>query len=191
MPNWCENLLKVAGERKEVERFLCDGMRDDKWAISNYLPTPKELLDNADRSETKLAELRKKYGFDHWYEWRLANYGCKWDCEAEGEAVRWDGETLLLEFDSPWSPPVEFLNHVQGDYPDLDFELLYMELGCFFAGCAQTERFDDGSVRIVDECGEPYYEDENGNVIDTSAEGFDWEEFEEHHTAIACNPFEN
>lgn len=41
--------------------------------------------------------------------------------------VRWDDGTLLIEFDSPWSPPVEFLRHVQRMYPKLDFELLYME----------------------------------------------------------------
>ncbi|MCQ2284556.1 MAG: hypothetical protein MJZ57_06620 [Bacteroidales bacterium] len=190
MPNWCENLLKVAGEKKEAERFLNDGVADEKWAISHYIPTPKELLENGSRDENVLAELRRKYGHDHWYEWRLANYGCKWDCEAEYEMVRWDDGTLLIEFDSPWSPPVEFLRHVQRMYPKLDFELLYMELGCFFAGCAETERDEEGNPYIVDEYGEPYYEDEDGNVIDYNAEGFDWEEFEKEHTAVARNPFE-
>jgi len=192
MPNWCENTLIVKGERTEIERFKNDGMNEGKWKISSYLPTPQELLDNEVGSDEKRTELRRKYGFDNWYDWRLANYGCKWDCEAESCSVNFleDG-SLSIWFDSPWSPPIEFLKIVQVRYPELDFKLLYMEGGCFFAGMAHTERDGMEGPSIVDYCAEPYYEDENGNIVDTDAKDFDFDEFEKEHTLIMRNRFED
>lgn len=192
MPNWCENTLIVKGERTEIERFCIDGVLDGRWKLSAYIPTPKELETNVRRDSETLAALSRKYGHDNWYEWRLANYGCKWDCDTNVENIRINEDgSLSIWFESPWSPPIEFLKQIQTMYPELDFALLYMEGGCFFAGLAKTERDSDGNPYIEDVCGEPYYEDENGNVLDTESEGFDWETFEKEHEVYMCNPFED
>ena len=79
-------------------------------------------------------ELIKKYGTNNWYDWRIANWGTKWDVDAE---LRIDNETYLAySFDSAWSPPLTWLEKVAKQFPKLHFKLKYEEEGLGFMGIA-------------------------------------------------------
>lgn len=74
----------------------------------------------------------KKYGCVGWYNWRVVNLGCKWDSTicTKGflnnliESETRNGETrITLVFDTPWSPPVEWLVVICERNPNLVFEL--------------------------------------------------------------------
>lgn len=87
-----------------------------------------------------------------WYKWRLANWGCKWDASfgepflALGanemdveETVAALGQTItpttaVYKFDTPWSPPAQFLEQASEQFPRLEFALRYGEPGGGFAG---------------------------------------------------------
>jgi len=87
-----------------------------------------------------------------WYEWRLSNWGCKWDASFGGPFIALGGAEmdveasvealggtitptcLIYKFDTPWGPPTEFLHTIAPRFPSLSFELKYGEPGNDFAG---------------------------------------------------------
>ena len=58
-----------------------------------------------------------------------------------------DEDYLEYSFDSAWSPPIDWLRKVAGDYPKLSFKLRYIEEGIGFMGVATAR---DG--KVVDNC---------------------------------------
>lgn len=189
MPNWCENRLRVSGDADELQRFLDTGIKDGVWRISNYLPMPKALERSA-ASEEEMDERMLLYGARDWYEWRKLNYGCKWDCEMNEDGIERYGDVVEMTFLSPWTSPVAFLRNVQRMFPELEFQMAYMETGCWFAGIARTVEGEYGMPEIEDVCGEPVVVDEDGNHVDTSIDGFDLDEFLTRHSISYENPFE-
>lgn len=115
MPNWCQNTLIVSGNADQLKSFKESTI---KWEgaecvfdmnILHPCPTP-----------------------DDWYNWRIYNWGTKWNGDVYN--THQDENSLFIEFNSAWSPPSEFIKYVSRQFPDLDFTLTYMELGCFFCG---------------------------------------------------------
>lgn len=83
-----------------------------------------------------------------WYSWRCDNWGVKWECGSDENHQEYDEccpddeeqvDSLLWCFDSPWSPPIEWLTKVAADWPTLIFKLEYFESGMCFAGEANGE----------------------------------------------------
>ena len=191
MPNWCDNWLEVSGPKEETDRFVEMGMKDGKWRLSGYLPMPEELR-GTNASDAANAELMKKYGAADWYSWRLRNYGCKWDCDTDHVDRSEDGTEVSITFESPWSPPVEFMHKVQAMFPKVDFRLAYMETGCWFAGVAETFRdADTDEVQIIVQDTEPEYWDEDGQIegIDTSDDEV-FNKYKQEHEVRLVNPYE-
>lgn len=113
--------------------------------------------------DAAVKEQKEKYGFVGWYDWNVFNWGTKWDIDkienkgliAQIENNK-DNEEVTIElfFDTAWSPCVVFLENIYTKFPDLTFDLYYIELGEFFAGHTSAY-FEDGEGIFEDECGEP------------------------------------
>ena len=136
MPNWCQNTLSITGNKRDLTRFKKkaeDTGADSKTFLSlnNFVPMPKELEGTTSPCEPN-TELRAKYGFDNWYDWHIANWGIKWDVEAnkKQEGSNW----IKFHFDSPWAPPINAIITISKMYPELTFEIEYAEPGMNFAG---------------------------------------------------------
>jgi Ferredoxin-like domain in Api92-like protein len=71
--------------------------------------------------------------------WEAQNWGCKWGaCETR---ILDEGDGLVVyQFDTPWSPPLQFLKRVAKQFPGLTFLLDYEEQSMGFKGIA---RFKD------------------------------------------------
>jgi hypothetical protein len=155
MPNWCYNTLTVRGYeadiakfRKQAKSYKIDG-EDSVITLSSFVPPPEELKNTIARGGTDSKpnkKLMEKYGADNWYDWQVNNWGTKWDI-AEVAALEDDEDFLEYGFDSAWSPPVEWLEKVAKQYPELEFGLKYEEEGIGFMGYAKGY---NGVVR--DEC---------------------------------------
>jgi hypothetical protein len=152
----------------------------DAWNSGAFLdtlvPTPSELLDTVkgytnDEEEQKTREAQQKaniekYGYPTWYEYRLAEWGTKWDvgCHPSyGDDAIVSGNSFSVNFSSAWSPPT-------GGYAklrEMGYEICayYYESGCDFCG-----RWIDGQ----DDC----YEVSRGGVPQDIADemGIDEEE---------------
>lgn len=152
MPNWCFNRLEVS-KHSESGRKLIDAFREnhtnekgEKFSspLTDLYPCPEELLSteaSLGEENPKHLDNMSKYGYRHWYEWRLANWGTKWD--ATEISIEDEDETMaLIRFDSAWCPPTEFFAWYAKENPDVVFLNEYDEEGCGFEGyeCHSPER---------------------------------------------------
>jgi len=69
---------------------------------------------------------------DRWYNWRVANWGTKWDCY--DLSIDQDEQELNLQFNTAWSPPEEICHALKEKYEDADIQWFYDEPGMEFAG---------------------------------------------------------
>lgn len=136
MPNWCNNTLKVTGEETELKRFI-DAVKTDKQVLSfdKLVPMPKELENTKSPGDNP-----------SWYEWRIANWGTKWDLdESIGLTVK--KRVAWYSFDTAWGPPIEWMKAVSVLFSELKFVLRYEEPGVGFKGKAVAE-----NGRVEDIC---------------------------------------
>lgn len=92
-------------------------------------------------------EFARKRGFDPaperdgfnsgGYEWRIENWGTKWD--ATNPEVAETEEGLVYRFLSPWSPPEPVILAMSSQHPSLLFRLEFEEETCAFAGEATLQ----------------------------------------------------
>ncbi len=186
MPNWNNNFLTVSGAEEKVKDFA---EKFYKNGIEAFVPTPEELLNTTApagiNEPEKAKENLEKYGAEDWYEWRIKNWGVKWDVsELSSPNYHHDG-SVTFTFDTPWGPPIEAFQKIAAMYPDLIFILEYMEPGMGFFGEA---KFEDGEIAYDDtyEWGDRYV---NGwwlykNFIDLDDElDYLLENFDDDHFA--------
>ena len=139
MPNWCENTLSANGTAEDISAFV-KWLDDKPFSFERIDPTPEELKDNAPFSQSRKdsgegKELIEKFGSDNWYDWRVQNWGCKWDIdENEGKPAHSSAESIGFEFQTPWGPPERAIYTLSLKFPTLTFFLGYYEMGCGFAG---------------------------------------------------------
>ena len=184
MPNWCNNTFKVSASKEQIdefEKFLNDNNGKD-W-FDFFAPCPAELKDGGpvgfqDKPNEALIE---KYGHSDWYSWSVANWGCKWNCDAQ-DWTREDDNTIGFWFDSPWGPPTELYQNISdGKFgEEISVFAEWHEEGMAFVG-----RFDDGFVESYE------YSDldsldnipddllENWNIREMLEERAEWEEEED------------
>lgn len=138
----------------------------EKFTFEKLFPTPKELLADVDPIPHKEGEddeayrkrmdmLMEKYGHCGWYNWRVSNWGTKWDA-CEGDWNLDEGE-FTAYFDTAWSPPIGWLENVCAQFPELEFKMLFEEEGMGFCGRADgvdgIVEWQDGDVVMQDEEG--------------------------------------
>lgn len=164
MPNWCENLFKIEGEPEKVLELISkltgksignfdelNKISDEKeipFFFQNTFPTPLALIDTmagnypaGSDEEKALNELqlnnKKEYGYKNWYDWRIANWGTKWDVESAKIYDLWqygNNALVIFEFDTAWSPPNEWLLKTSKSFPELTLTCRYEEPGIGFEG---------------------------------------------------------
>jgi hypothetical protein len=67
-------------------------------------------------------------------DWQRANWGTKWEPDVQFADV--NENYIRYEFYTPWTPPLEFVEHIAKEWPDLTFEIEYREEGMCFEGGA-------------------------------------------------------
>lgn len=109
--------------------------RDDALAeYSKLCMRPvEELRSKADAYCRNVEE----FGHRHWYSWRIANWGTKWDVTESSIVKSYDSDddkVMVYRFNSAWSPPTPALSKISTMFPTLSFKLRYFEGGCGFKG---------------------------------------------------------
>ena len=128
MQNWCMNSLTIRGNDEEVREVVNSLSRN---GLKAFLPTPEELekvpFPYTEQIKEKLFEKnRKEYDAADWREWRIKNWGSKWDIEAFVELEGDDGFSLIT-FETASTPIIEGLSKISEMYPGLVFDLEYEE----------------------------------------------------------------
>ena len=151
MPNWCWNHLEVHGDEKQLQEFVEKSMnarKETEFSFNGTHPMPKEFnniktgsctidgvrcekwieIDGKSIPVTKetLKELKQKYGADNWYDWNCKNWGTKWDA-CEPNICHNDIDYFAVSFETAWNPPINWIDNIMQDFPDLCFTLEYEE----------------------------------------------------------------
>ena len=111
MPNWCNNNLTVSSDdpnliAKFEKAFESNGL------FEYFMPNPKGEWE---------------------YSWSVENWGTKWDIKGEEiNVIQVDEDRIIISFDTAWSPPIEFYEHLES----LGYEVvgMYYEPGMAFCG---------------------------------------------------------
>jgi hypothetical protein len=163
MPNWCSNTLQISGDKEQLEMFKQksiskSAMDVDIFLMDGCIPMPQELAICEDLTPEQKAERIAKYGYDNWYDWRFENWGSKWD--AQEPYIEEDENGLTINFDTAWSPAIPYIKQVALMFPDLIFDLYFMETGEWFAG-----RVFAKGEEVEEQYGEPMQVDDDGNQV--------------------------
>lgn len=126
MPNWCSNHISLTHDDPAMIKKVSDHYLAPLTAL---VPQPESLAPDKDTSE-------------NWYDWRIANWGTKWDIELENIKVASDGKTLTANFASAWSPPIEAYEKLKEQ--GYKISAFYSEMMMGFAG-----RFEDGMQEFI------------------------------------------
>lgn len=137
MPNWCYNTLIISGQAKEVEKFILDnqGGEGEPLLFSKSVPEPtyKHYTDSSSKTNPG--------GPPDWYQWRVTNWGTKWEPNShrliEVETIKIDNKelkTATYYFDTAWGPAGSWFEKVITQYKNLKFCLTYSEEAEEFRG---------------------------------------------------------
>ena len=118
MPNWCSNSLKLTAttdnNRKLLDELEKQFDSSDKAVIFDMIkPTPLDLLEG-----------------NGWYDWRIKNWGTKWDATLLKATRKKNSATLY--FETAWAPPIEIYKVLEEE--GFKVEATYVEQGVQYAG---------------------------------------------------------
>jgi len=126
MANYCNNNINIISDgtkksQKELATLIKKLGKD--FDFNKVVPMPK----NYDKNEK-------------WYDWSIKNWGCKWGAYDGSVSIEWESEDgIEASFDTPWSPPTEFIKNASKKYPTLTFLLRYYEGGVGFMGTSKAK----------------------------------------------------
>lgn len=180
MPNHVTNTLFVTGNSQSLAKFKSMFVVHEFEATFNLIHTmPKEL--EADTSplpkrdgetdkmyKDRMLHYRQLYGFDNWYDWRIANWTTKWDAY-EFHIDTDEPAELNCQFDTAWSPPTGWLIEAGNMFKDLHFELSFIDEGDNFCGLAVCK---DGVLSLQE--ADVEYHDEDGVRVRYDANDMSW-----------------
>ncbi len=117
MPNHTDNRVILSHDDSQMIDNIYNVMNTDDTELCHYL-IPEER-DHAGEPR------------GDWYNWRLDNWGTKWDVY-ETHCTRMDANTLVLNFYTAWSPPIP----VYDKMVDMGFEVnaRYLDEGWMYIG---------------------------------------------------------
>jgi len=151
MPNWVYNNVTLTGSLSDLsvlKRALAlpapiqmSGLNPPLVYDFNFhsLSTPEEEIweeYNGPSLRTTNLEESLKFATNHWYDWNIRNWGCKWGPSETVATDNFDQDdlesyTLTYHFDTPWSPPERIIYALSAKIEelklDVEFEWYYEE----------------------------------------------------------------
>lgn len=160
MPNWCENELRVTGNKENIDALLKLIESDDlSFDFEKVIPHPEEIKPNSEEG----------------YFFRVNNWGTKWRLEEDSIIIdRESDQETCIGFDTAWAPCLPIVTKLAELFPALKFKYTYGESDLDFSGFATFENgglIDSGEGEYDDYTRDWYEEvdnqdeDENGNEL--------------------------
>jgi len=142
MPNYCNNHLYMTADKDTIDKL--EAAYKDGTLLETLRPQPTY------EGYAPSGQPCNNQGMPDWWNWRVANWGTKWDVGGENTHIERTSDTeIYMSFDSAWSPPVAALQ----SRDDISYRLYYCEFGMAFCGIAQGEDgfHDDDTYEIGQE----------------------------------------
>ena len=198
MPNYCDAEVTIYGSRAALTALLAkagEGTHEvatdwntetqkyekteqvpNTFSFDNFYPTPPEKLEG-----------------EGWYDWRIENWGTKWDLVQNGTTItpitdnyepNLDYEASFgMGFQTAWSPALGIFAKITEQFPDVFVQYKYVEEGMAFFGVAEIY-----GGEIEDDTRQITAEDYKiaGAVMDAEGE-IDWDNTEEYDLYVALD----
>jgi len=144
MPNHCYNKVTISVGDADGQnlKVLVDSLKSEEnqtdFDFNAILPMPPEL-ENVDWSEAEemndiiRAKYKKEHGSDNWYDWRVNNWGTKWNSYS-CELVEQEDDYVVYTFDTAWGPPTGVIEALREQCPDFSISAFFDEPGMEEAG---------------------------------------------------------
>jgi hypothetical protein len=127
MPNWASCNLTITGEASELDRFaeaakgIDENGEECALLLQRLVPMPSELEGTSSPEDNP-----------NWYDWRIENWGTKWDCAANSDGgdvqtTRLSDNALSYSFLSAWCGPDAAIPTVSAAFPSLRFHLRHSD----------------------------------------------------------------
>ena len=134
MPNWCNNNFAITGNTESI-KDLWESAQEAGGLLQAIKPMPAELEDTTSPSDSP-----------NWYNWRVDNWGTKWDVDLEGLEFIDNGDgtaSISGWFDSAWAPPIGAYEQLADDFDSCVIECSYYEPGMDVGGFWSSEDGDE------------------------------------------------
>jgi len=170
MPNWCNNNIIIKGPKNKL-KDLESAAREGTFC-NHLMPMPK-VLEGTEANGSKRPKIRKLTGANDWYDWRVDNWGTKWDIDAYDGSIKTSQELLGKDngnaelsfgFDSAWAPPLNAIADYLDKNEDVSMKLWYYEPGCDFGGV--WEDFNDDCWELSTTPDSFFEQDDQGKEFD-------------------------
>lgn len=183
MPNWNSSRTTITGPSEDLREIIDRAANGDRiFSFEKFIPLP-EYLQNGDlpRNADDLVNSlqgNRDHRYSSEYNWRIAFWGTKWDL---GEDTNLDDSQIskgkiVLEYETAWSPAVNFWVGLSELYPKITILDQYFEEGNSFIGEAviHNGQLNDYSTDITSNM---YLK--AGAVLDEDDQ-IDWDETDEY-----------
>ena len=177
MPNWCSNIVKIYGSDEHLQEFM--------ERVSGY-----HAIYGNDHPEYWMEVLSKKHPFcfnailpsppevslgtysNNGFGWCVENWGTKWDIHSDDTFYNEDPDDcdLSLSFSTAWGPPLGVYNELAQLFPNLVFDMFWIELGMAFGGHLHIEKGQQKISEISSD--EPEYRTLAEDIFDIDSSSF-------------------
>ena len=143
MPNHCHNRVTFYSDDKpELIQKLYKIFKSDN-IFGQFIPEPDWKTTPNEAGELSAKDPNQPMfppkfpdgkTDDRWYDWRLQNWGTKWDCyevDIDESELEYGFE---VTFDTAWSPPEAICYAIKEQFDDLSVSWFYDEPGMEVAG---------------------------------------------------------
>lgn len=133
MPNWCSNTARITAPepviqelRARIEATQCPSGSVMPGILDLMVPEPRDIGDG-------------------WYDWRVANWGTKWEISHIDVLDESEPDAIELGFESAWAPPLEAFRAWAERDGRVTYRIDYIEEGVGFVGreTYDGERWDE------------------------------------------------
>ena len=164
MPNWCLNSLTIKGPKEKV-KSLYDEIMEKNQFLSILVPEPdykvtlvpkaypetSAYFAKTDEEREEIMENKPTIRDDSWWDWRVINWGTKWDISPDNlENFHYfeEGDIGSIEagYDSAWGPPSQALMTYWENNQDLNIRNSFYEEGCAFVGISENDDYDEFEI---------------------------------------------
>ena len=157
---------EITGEPKEINKLLkkiertpneeTNHYSQSLFAFNNVIPEPAEGLENG-----------------AWYNWRIENWGTKWECADSELRHTWEQGHETILFNTAWSPAEPIVDKLAKEFKKLSFEWKFYEESNAYWGHIFYEKGERVDV----------YEGEFNTCAEYQMFGL------EHHTCKVCENY--
>ena len=175
MPNWCDNQLSITGPNSVIDKIekivKAEDTHENTGLLHFFHPMPKELEGTTSPSSSAKKPQPMVEGFDNWYDWRVENWGTKWElCEFYGVDRQHlndslDESIISFGFSSAWAPPINAYEQFLRDNENCSLKAYYYEGGCDFMGewdNGQDDCYTPSDYKSTDD----FWQDGIGSTLD-------------------------